>query len=210
MTTWGSVADFKHFLPRMLELLVTEVEPAGFSATMRFERWLLFSKIAYGKWHEWPANEIDAIKAFILTWGRQLISLEYGLGNSEKENPMRPLWLPDQWESEWDAARAFLADLDNLEDQELKEQLKSFWSEQLTVDTGLGPFINLAKVYVSESDIDPSDLDDWFKQPERVQALYAAWVKHQDHELLGSFFSGAHAQAELICSQYHANAGLKK
>src|SRR5690242_13694260 len=50
MTTWGEVDDFKHFLPRIFELAL--IEPEGFNF---YE--VLFGKLAYGNWHDWPSQE---------------------------------------------------------------------------------------------------------------------------------------------------------
>lgn len=67
MSTWGSVSDFKHFLPRMLEIIATlpsiETE-ASFAEGGCFEAWIVFEKLRYGGWRRWTAAERQAIDAY--------------------------------------------------------------------------------------------------------------------------------------------------
>lgn len=58
MTTWGEVEDFKHFLPRIFELMTI----SSFSDIITLE------KLEYGEWHTWDKTETDAIKEFLLAW----------------------------------------------------------------------------------------------------------------------------------------------
>lgn len=58
MTTWGTVEDFKHFLPRLFELT------AAFQAP--YEEYVIFNKLEYGHWRTWPLTEIDAIEQYFL------------------------------------------------------------------------------------------------------------------------------------------------
>lgn len=64
---WGDEADFKHFLPRIMEITVTE----GGSNWDR-KGWIewpdtetIFSRLAYSKWSEWPEAEREAIAYFL-------------------------------------------------------------------------------------------------------------------------------------------------
>jgi hypothetical protein len=67
MTTWGTVEDFKHFLPRLFELM------AAFRAP--YEEYIVFSKLDYGHWRTWPPLEIEAIEQYLLAlWDVVLIS----------------------------------------------------------------------------------------------------------------------------------------
>lgn len=59
MTTWGDVSHFKHFLPRLLELVILE----GVDAFNFVE--VLFNKLDYGRWTDWPMAERKAIKAYL-------------------------------------------------------------------------------------------------------------------------------------------------
>jgi hypothetical protein len=60
MTTWGDADDFRHFLPRLLELATgdpsVEVE-------------ILLSKLLAARWWEWPQPEQDAVESVLwLGW----------------------------------------------------------------------------------------------------------------------------------------------
>jgi len=57
MTTWGDTDDFRHFLPRILELLAADQFD---SAVLR--------KLDHGQWKTWPVNEQAAIGDFLVAW----------------------------------------------------------------------------------------------------------------------------------------------
>jgi hypothetical protein len=66
MTTWGELRHFKHFLPRLLELLFADINTLNEPET-------LLGKLEYGKWRTWPPPERDAIQAYLIEfWKRQL------------------------------------------------------------------------------------------------------------------------------------------
>jgi len=50
MTTWGTEQDFKHFLPRLLELAFLDPSELDWLET-------LFGKLTLANWQEWPAAE---------------------------------------------------------------------------------------------------------------------------------------------------------
>ncbi len=62
MTTFGDVADFKHFLPRICELYVEDI----FAAT--YDVGILFSKLEYADWRDWPDHEHAAVAALLKGW----------------------------------------------------------------------------------------------------------------------------------------------
>src|SRR5215471_10710000 len=55
MTTMGDVDDFRHFLPRILELLKDD----GFLASV--DREVVLSKLRYGHWGTWVEEEQSAV-----------------------------------------------------------------------------------------------------------------------------------------------------
>lgn len=57
-TTWGGVEDFKHLLPRMLELAAAGTADAD---SPEVNPWLLFSRLEYNGWHRWPEAERASI-----------------------------------------------------------------------------------------------------------------------------------------------------
>jgi len=63
MTTVGGVGDYKHFLPRILELAI--LEPIWLGTTPR----VVAEKIVYGQWRAWPDREREAVLAvFDAAW----------------------------------------------------------------------------------------------------------------------------------------------
>ncbi len=60
MTTWGDTDDFKHYLPRIFELLAT--------TDFIVDTFVVLGKIEYGKWQEWSDEEKTAINNFLFDW----------------------------------------------------------------------------------------------------------------------------------------------
>ena len=71
MTTWGDVEDFKHFLPRLLELSAT--------TGLAYGHEVVLGKLEYAKWNDWEETEKDAIRAFLLAWWTESVTKEVGL-----------------------------------------------------------------------------------------------------------------------------------
>jgi len=65
MTTWGDSEDFRHFLPRIFELMAN----TGFIV----ETFIVLGKLSYGKWKEWPQDEQQVVIEFLLAWWDSLI-----------------------------------------------------------------------------------------------------------------------------------------
>lgn len=65
MTTWGNVDDFKHFLPKILELCIDHdlgIQPFG-----------IFGKLKYGKLEIWEYAEKEAVTTFLLEWWKYFL-----------------------------------------------------------------------------------------------------------------------------------------
>lgn len=61
MTTWGDEHDFRHFLPRILELVVS-----GNLGTLVE---IVLGKLAYANWSTWPGREQAVLRTFLrLRW----------------------------------------------------------------------------------------------------------------------------------------------
>jgi len=60
MTTWGDIDDFKHYLPRIFELLST--------TEFIVDTFVVLGKLDYGKWTTWSTDEQKVIKDFLLAW----------------------------------------------------------------------------------------------------------------------------------------------
>jgi hypothetical protein len=67
MTTWGTVEDFKHFLPRIFELAAT-------SEDFPLDLEVAVGKLSYGKWRSWPEREQSAIELFLNAWWENALS----------------------------------------------------------------------------------------------------------------------------------------
>lgn len=66
MTTFGDLDDFKHFLPRLIELHIQAPFETPYGA------YILFDKLAYARWLNWPENERSAVTAIIQDWAENL------------------------------------------------------------------------------------------------------------------------------------------
>lgn len=64
MTTWGDTDDFKHYLPRIFELLST--------TDFIVDTFVVLGKLDYGKWTTWATEEQKVIKDFLLAWWTDL------------------------------------------------------------------------------------------------------------------------------------------
>lgn len=83
MTTWGDELDFKHFLPRLLELEVKEGR-----------MWSLHSKLNFAQWTSWPEAEQESVRQVLLTrWKLSLL---------ERPEPYETPSLGDLMEAEYD------------------------------------------------------------------------------------------------------------
>jgi len=66
MTTWGDPDDFRHFLPRIFELI--SADGGGWTIPEA-----VFAKLPYGQWERWPSDEQRAITSFFETlWSNVL------------------------------------------------------------------------------------------------------------------------------------------
>jgi hypothetical protein len=70
MTTWGDEDDYRHFLPRILELGVSS------EANSHTFVHLAFSKLAYAGWSSWPEQERAAVESLLATRWNIGLSME--------------------------------------------------------------------------------------------------------------------------------------
>jgi hypothetical protein len=66
LTSFGEEEDLKHFLPRILELYVSDHAGAPYTLFM------VFGKLDQAQWLTWPAGEVAAIRRFVDAWQRAL------------------------------------------------------------------------------------------------------------------------------------------
>ena len=70
LSTWGTEDDFKHFLPRLLELAA---DPYDVSYEIDVE--VLFGKMRYAKWRNWPPAEQQAVSSYFSALWQWLLTL---------------------------------------------------------------------------------------------------------------------------------------
>ncbi|MDI1463430.1 hypothetical protein QEZ54_20830 [Catellatospora sp. KI3] len=102
MSTWGDEADFRHFLPRILELFATGELTHGY----------LFVKTMSNVRHYgtcWPADEVKAVEEYMITLWRRTLSerepilraaeiLEGAAANDHSIAPYLAIWAEDTGE----------------------------------------------------------------------------------------------------------------
>ena len=68
MTTWGDVYDYKHYLPRILELTAKR--------KLIVDVFVTLGKLEYAKFEEWDQTEQDSILIFLKAWWKYDINNE--------------------------------------------------------------------------------------------------------------------------------------
>ena len=74
MTTFGDAEDFKHFLPRLLELLARELAAGGAGEDLGFNEAILGGQLALAGYANWPAVEREAVDRFLDAMWRALLA----------------------------------------------------------------------------------------------------------------------------------------
>jgi hypothetical protein len=67
MTTWGYEDDFRHFLPRLFELVAFENSLAAPE--------VVIGKLAYSGWRDWPVAEQKAVEGYLLALWPYVLTL---------------------------------------------------------------------------------------------------------------------------------------
>lgn len=137
LTTWGTIENFKHFLPRLLELLALEGQVGDCDPEV------LLGKLGYGHWQTWPARERAAVEDYLhalwfhlrQTYPHALSADGFlcGLGACVHD---LTLWLPE-WERDTSLASALhLAEFvsDNVDNVLRRKRLvprpaNAFWAD---------------------------------------------------------------------------------
>lgn len=165
MTTWGTVEDFKHFLPRIFELVAT-------SENFPIEIEVAIGKLAYGKWRSWPDHEIAAIEQFLAAWWNATLSTPF----SESTHTLADQVLCslamvvenlDPYLDHWDSRRDLETGLHlaafvdwNFDSLYKKDRIdRAFWKEELTKQQTV----------------------QWLRTPERRACLERLFVENPEH-----------------------------
>jgi hypothetical protein len=67
MTTWGSVHEFKHFLPRIFELALN-------GRDLEADIEIVIGKLQCAEWHTWPDEEREAVRAYLMAGWKGIVS----------------------------------------------------------------------------------------------------------------------------------------
>lgn len=74
--TWGDEYDFRHFLPRIFEIISFE----GFRLP---DAEMVLGRLPYGRWQEWPHDQREAVKRFLVAlWHWHLSHFDRALNAS--------------------------------------------------------------------------------------------------------------------------------
>ncbi len=119
--TWGDENDFRHFLPRIFELLVIDSAALG-----NIDPEAIFRKLPYASWQLWPKAERDAITSFVrAAWSAALRTVaddpnageivEWLCSIAQFEDDLSPYldqWLADSSKAaSWNLARVILNEI---------------------------------------------------------------------------------------------------
>lgn len=66
-TTWGTLADYKYFLPRILEL--------SRSGALLCDLEVTLGKLGYNRFADWPESEQAAVLGYLMEWAREAAEL---------------------------------------------------------------------------------------------------------------------------------------
>jgi hypothetical protein len=168
LTTWGTVEDFKHFLPRVFEVII---DPAAH----RIDLAIQFGKLTYGDWNNWPDNERHAIWIFFRTlWRELLANYPYvldaddclcGIGNAVDD--MTP-FLED-----WDADRSIPA----------AQNLADFLFANSGSHQNLNKPAKLASLFWKSRPAQAAQVLQWLAAPQRSAYLETVFFQTTDSEI---------------------------
>ena len=71
--TVGDVDDYRHFLPRILEIALFEQGWTG------FEPWAIANKLVYGNWLSWPRREVEILRCYFAAGFEQAAARPFGV-----------------------------------------------------------------------------------------------------------------------------------
>lgn len=191
--------NFRHFLPRICECyesLDSQESPCN-SIHVEFGEFICSHLHRIG-WYQWPPNEVNAIKQFILSKWIQLISTEPNWQCIKKGTIKNISGL--DWAGVSLRHCYFIEDIKYLQ-HPIMNELFEVWDLAIQKRPTIAPVANLAIAYINKNEYELERLESWFHHPDRSKALHQAWIDHQNVEPQSSFFSDAHHHAKLICSE---------
>jgi hypothetical protein len=179
--TWGNESDFKHFLPRILDLMASTEEPRdGFVDPQSIFSKLVYESWCSTNWHNWPVAEQTALSNYTrAVWNAVLDSDPDELSNGAYD---------------WLCAFAYA------------ENDLSFYLDQWLAAGSANAHRNLARMivwdgvpnaarpgrgYWAERSEQWQQLVDWLRRPEVKQKLASGLAKWSDAPFGNEFFDAA-------------------
>ncbi len=132
LTTWGTVEDLKHFLPRLVELIAADDRPS-------WDLEILFGKLRLAEWEAWPEGERQALGEFLNAIWFHCLSLESGsdwldellcgLGRAANDlSPYLKLWTECKMRTAYDHLAQYV-DCNSARLLKRRHLANSFWSD---------------------------------------------------------------------------------
>jgi hypothetical protein len=174
LLVWGNLNVFKHFLPRIFELMMTMPD-----ATNEFaDPEIVFSKFRHGKWRTWPKDEQDAVERFL-----------HAVWNEVLNNPSPEDRFPD--------TESWLCSIGQCEDD------LSPYLDQWAGDESLSACLELSSLLLSSTiartgnrgrnpfwdsrDAQYAQLQEWATSAAVVEKLRLAEVRWSDSDVASTF-----------------------
>ncbi len=173
MTTWGTEDDFKHFVPRLLEVYASSTDA-----------WLLCDKLAYARWRAWPEAERRAVENYLLAvWRDELVKYGPPLPGNSLLETMLTLDLDispydlrtklETWRSDPSRESARL-----LAQFVLDHGMELFWSSP---PNGRRPTLWQCKYEIAD------DVQAWLLEPATRERLESSFFTHGDADIARAF-----------------------
>jgi len=165
MTTWGDAADYKHFLPRILELAIG----GGRSSWPGLELEIIAGKLQMAGVQSWPAPELAALRECFFAWWQAVLARdpEDGAWRASDVLPAIACVIDDisPFLDAWRADRSLTGAL------QLAEFIQANWADI----ANRGHLHGLWRVAEGREAVAR-----WLVDPERKQMLEHAFERHLD------------------------------
>jgi len=172
MTTWGTEEDFKHFVPRLIELYASSADA-----------WLLCDKLAHARWRAWPERERGAVESYLLSlWRERLAEEGPPLPGDALLETMLSLDLdlaPYDLRTKLDAWRA-------AQSRESMRSLARFVLEHGVALFWPSPSSGRRTLWQARPEI-AAEVRAWLLDPATRAGLEASFFEHGDHEVARAF-----------------------
>ncbi len=159
ITTWGDQNDFKHFLPRILELVLS-------SDRIRCDEEVVLGKLGLAKWKSWAEDEQSSVQAYFRAGWYVILS--------KTEPPVEPdTWLCAMARS-GEALTPYLNDWRDFRANAAYQHLLAF------IDLNQAPYIkrhSLWNAFWPDSPAGVAQVCNWLSNPntrEQLEAIYFA------------------------------------